>query len=127
MSQRFQWRIMGAEDSVRLEVFQMTFESRSRIAWKQPLYSVEPPGELWIVSLFEHHPPKFGSAFNELYVAVRNDLSVEWRKELHQINSLDSVLRMVGSPRFLQSRGSSHVSSTSRHRCNQYSHRVPDV
>jgi hypothetical protein len=52
---------------------------------------------------------------------------VERRKELHQIKSLDGILRMIGSPGFLQSCRSSDMSSARSHRCNQYSHRATDV
>src|SRR5215468_7559901 len=105
----------------------MTLESCSRIAWEQPLDSIEPPGQLRIVGLFENHSPKVRRAFDQFDVTFGNDFSMEGRKELHQIKPLDGVLRMFGAPRFLQSRRRSDVSSAGSHRCNQYSHRVTDV
>src|SRR6476660_2521568 len=112
---------MRAKDGVGIELLQIALESCARIAWKQPLYSVKAPSQLWIISLFEHHAPEFRRAFNQLDVTVGNDFSVQRRKEFHQINTLDSVPRMIGSPRFLQSRGRSDMSSAGSHRCNQYS------
>jgi hypothetical protein len=52
---------------------------------------------------------------------------MQWRKKLHQIDSLDSVLRMLGAPRFLQSRRGGNMSGSSGNRRNQYTHKVPEI
>jgi hypothetical protein len=92
---------MRAKDNLRFEVFQISFESRPRIAREQAFYSVEPPGEPGVIGFFEHHSPKFRCALDQLYVPLRNDFSVQRRKEFHQIHSLDDGLRVFGSRGFL--------------------------
>jgi len=125
--ERLKRRIVSAEDGVRFEMLQVFFESRPRVAWEQPFDAVEPPRQFGVVRLFEHHSPEFRRAFNQLHITIRNHLSMKRRKEFHQIDSLDGVLRMFCPPRFLQSRRGSDVASSGGYRCNQYAHSVPDM
>ena len=67
-------------------------------------------------------PPQFRRALDQLDVAVRIHLFVQWREKLDEVNPFDRVVRAQGAPRFVQGGGRGDVPAARCHGCNQDAH-----